>query len=136
MCNVFIAYVRTHTRLTALFPRLPGWASTSRAKPDFTEEESEWQWHQLGKRTCTNKNAKVSHKKVNPIKQKERHGFCASAVITVHSQIKWYLKVKMNSNEETANKMPCRAPQIRSHDFWRYINLYVCIHVYVQHSNG
>jgi len=24
---------------------------------------------------------------------------------------------------------PVPAPQIRSHDFWRYINLYICMHV-------
>ena len=35
----------THTRLTALFPGLPRWASTNL---DFTEaRDSEWQWHQL-----------------------------------------------------------------------------------------
>jgi len=41
----------THTRLTALFPGLPGWAGTRKVKPIwfFTEERhSEWQWHQLG----------------------------------------------------------------------------------------
>jgi len=35
----------THTRLTALFPGLPRWASTNL---DFSEaRDSEWQWHQL-----------------------------------------------------------------------------------------
>jgi len=47
----------THTRLTALYPGLPGWASTRKAKPilDFTEtRDSEWQWHQLGHmQVCT-----------------------------------------------------------------------------------
>jgi len=41
----------THNRLTALFPGLPGWASTRKVKTnlDFTEaRDSEWQWHQLG----------------------------------------------------------------------------------------
>jgi len=36
----------THTRLTALYLGLPGWAGTYL---DFTEaRDSEWQWHQLG----------------------------------------------------------------------------------------
>jgi len=35
---------RTHTRLTALFPGLPGRAGTRKVKP----RDSEWQWHQLG----------------------------------------------------------------------------------------
>ena len=41
----------THIRLTALCPRLPGWAGTRKVKTnlDFTEaRDSEWQWHQLG----------------------------------------------------------------------------------------
>jgi len=28
-------------------------------------------------------------------------------------------------------KMNVPAPYIRSHDFWRYINLYACMYVYV-----
>ena len=41
----------THTRLTALCPRLPGWAGTRKVKTnlDLTEAtDSQWQWHQLG----------------------------------------------------------------------------------------
>ena len=41
----------THTRLTALFPGLPGWASTRKVKTnlDFTEaRDCELQWYQLG----------------------------------------------------------------------------------------
>ena len=41
----------THTRLTSLFPGLPGSAGTRKVKTDldFTEaRDSEWQWHQLG----------------------------------------------------------------------------------------
>jgi len=44
-------HTHTHTRLTDLFPGLPGWAGTRKAKTnlDFTEaRDSEWQWHQLG----------------------------------------------------------------------------------------
>ena len=47
----------THTRLMALCPGLPGWASTKKRKTnlDFTEaRDSEWQWHQLGHmQVCT-----------------------------------------------------------------------------------
>ena len=42
----------THTRLTALFPRLPGSAGTRKAKPIWIFPEttdSEWQWYQLGR---------------------------------------------------------------------------------------
>ena len=49
LCDVKISH--THTRLTALFPGLPGWASTRKVKTnlDFTKaRDSEWQWHQLG----------------------------------------------------------------------------------------
>jgi len=47
----------THTRLMALFPGLPGRASTRREKGktdlDFTEaRDIEWQWHQLGGAIC------------------------------------------------------------------------------------
>ena len=35
----------THTRLMALCPGLPGWASTRKVKP----RDSEWQWHQLSR---------------------------------------------------------------------------------------
>ena len=50
--------LHTHTRLTALFPGLPGWAGTRKVKPNwilFTEaRDSEWQWHQLGHmQVCT-----------------------------------------------------------------------------------
>ena len=42
----------THTRLTALFPWLPGWAGTRKVTPIwillFKSRDSEWQWHQLG----------------------------------------------------------------------------------------
>ena len=33
MLNGCVCYTRTHTRLTALFPGLPGWAGTRKAKP-------------------------------------------------------------------------------------------------------
>ena len=49
------AYNYTHTRLTALFPGLPGWTTPvgryqkGKTNLDFTEaRDSEWQWHQLG----------------------------------------------------------------------------------------
>jgi len=59
LCSLIsYTHTHTHTRLTALFPGLPGWASTRKVKPiwisgktnlDFTEaRDSEWQWHQLG----------------------------------------------------------------------------------------
>jgi len=46
----------THTRLTALFPRLPGWAGTRKVKliSILLKQDSEWQWHQLGHmQVCT-----------------------------------------------------------------------------------
>jgi len=47
----------THSHLTALFPGLPGWAGTRKAKTnlDFTEaRDCEWQWHQPGRmQICT-----------------------------------------------------------------------------------
>ena len=53
--NAKIALSRshTHTRLTALFPGLPGWGvnryQTGKTNLDFTKaRDSEWQWHQLG----------------------------------------------------------------------------------------
>jgi len=46
-----------YTRLTALFPVLPGWAGTRKVKTnlDFTKaRDSEWHWHQLGHmQVCT-----------------------------------------------------------------------------------
>ena len=49
--------VHTHSRLTALFPGLPGWADTRKVTTnlDFCEaRDSEWQWHQLGcMQVCT-----------------------------------------------------------------------------------
>ena len=52
-CRKLFIYgnTHTHTRLTALFPGLPGWASTRKVKTnlDFTEaRDSELQWYQLG----------------------------------------------------------------------------------------
>ena len=43
----------THTRLTALFPGLPGWKGKTNL--DFTgARDSGWQWHQLGHmQVCT-----------------------------------------------------------------------------------
>ena len=54
--NVVIVYAdkrtneRTNTRLIAVFPGLPGWASTRKVKPIriLLKQDSEWQWHQLG----------------------------------------------------------------------------------------
>ena len=50
-------WTHTHTRLMALFPGIPKWASTRKVKtnPDFTEaRDSEWQRHQLGRmQVCT-----------------------------------------------------------------------------------
>ena len=52
-----LVQIHTHTRLTALFSGLPGWAGTRKVKTnlDFTEaRDSEWQWHQLGHmQVCT-----------------------------------------------------------------------------------
>jgi len=49
--------LHTHTRLTALFPGLPGVRryQKGRTNLDFTEaRDSEWQWHQLGRmQVCT-----------------------------------------------------------------------------------
>ena len=41
---------QTHTRLTTLCPRPPGWAGTRKVKPIWIllTRDSEWQWHQLG----------------------------------------------------------------------------------------
>jgi len=50
-------YTHTHTRLTALFPGLPGVSRYQEGKTnlDFTKaRDSEWQWHQLGRmQVCT-----------------------------------------------------------------------------------
>jgi len=47
----------THTRLTALFPGLPGVGRYQKGKTNlgFTEaRDSQWQWHQLGHmQVCT-----------------------------------------------------------------------------------
>jgi len=46
----------THTRLTALSPGLPRWASTRKVKPIWIllKQETVWQWHQLGRmQVCT-----------------------------------------------------------------------------------
>ena len=37
-----------YTRLTALFPGLPGWAGNRMVKPIWILLKQEWQWHQLG----------------------------------------------------------------------------------------
>ena len=56
-CNNVSYHTHTHTRLTALCPGLPGWASTKKAKPIWIllkQKDSEWQWHQLGHmQVCT-----------------------------------------------------------------------------------
>ena len=45
---LFLAHTHTQTRLTALFPGLPGWAGTKgKANLDFTEARDS-EWHQLG----------------------------------------------------------------------------------------
>ena len=41
----YSSHKHTHTRLMALCPGLPGWASTRKVKP----RDSEWQWHQLSR---------------------------------------------------------------------------------------
>ena len=49
-------HTHTHTRLTALFPGLPGdQYQKGKSNLDFTEaRDSEWQWHQLGHmQVCT-----------------------------------------------------------------------------------
>jgi len=49
-----IAASHTHTRLTALFPGLPGSAGTRKVKPIWILLKQEWQWHQLGHmQVCT-----------------------------------------------------------------------------------
>ena len=48
---LFIYFPKTHTRLMALCPGLPGWAGTRKVNQSgFLAEarDSEWQWHQLG----------------------------------------------------------------------------------------
>jgi len=51
VCNISTTWnTHTHTHLTAIFPGLPRWAASLKAKTnlDFTEaRDSEWQWHQL-----------------------------------------------------------------------------------------
>jgi len=50
-------YTHTHTRLTALCPGLPGWASTRKVKPVWIlllARDSKWQQHHLGHmQVCT-----------------------------------------------------------------------------------
>ena len=49
--SYFLHQQHTHTRLTAIFPGLPGVSRYQKGKTnlDFTEaRDSEWQWHQLG----------------------------------------------------------------------------------------
>ena len=49
-------HTHTHTSLTALFPGLPGYAGTRKAKPIriLLNQDSEWLWHQLGHmQVCT-----------------------------------------------------------------------------------
>ena len=46
----FYCHTHTHTRLTALCPRLPGWAGTREVQPIWIllkQRDIEWQWHQL-----------------------------------------------------------------------------------------
>ena len=55
VCN-YAQLFHTHTRLTALFLGLPRWAGTRKVKPIWIllEQDSEWQWHQLGHmQVCT-----------------------------------------------------------------------------------
>ena len=51
-CKMTQSKHNTHTRLTALFPGLPGWAGTRKVNQSgFSSSKrqySEWQWHQLG----------------------------------------------------------------------------------------
>ena len=45
-----------YTRLTALYPGLPGRAGTKKVKPVWIllKQETDWQWHQLGRmQVCT-----------------------------------------------------------------------------------
>ena len=64
-------HTHTHAHLTDLCPGLPGWAGTSKGKPnlDFTEaRDSEWQWHQLGHmQVCTSLQTD-NHANTPPIK--------------------------------------------------------------------
>ena len=52
-----IVWAHTHTRLTALCPGLPGWASTRKVKTNLNFAEArdgEWQWYQLAHmQVCT-----------------------------------------------------------------------------------
>ena len=60
----------THTRLTALFPGLPEWASTRKVKTnlDFTEARaSEWQWHQLGICKSAPRSRQNNHANTSPL---------------------------------------------------------------------
>ena len=69
--NVADTHTHTHAHLTDLCPGLPGWAGTSKGKPnlDFTEaRDSEWQWHQLGHmQVCTSLQTD-NHANTPPIK--------------------------------------------------------------------
>jgi len=54
--NLCVWNTHTHTRLTALFPRLPRWAGTRKVKLIWIllKQETEWQWHQPGRmQVCT-----------------------------------------------------------------------------------
>ena len=48
-------FTHTHTRLTALFPGLPGWDGTRKVNQSgFYWSKRQWQWHQLGHmQVCT-----------------------------------------------------------------------------------
>jgi len=43
---IYCTHTRTHTRLAALCPELPGWASTRKVKPIWIllKQEIKWQW--------------------------------------------------------------------------------------------
>ena len=106
-------HTHTHTSLTALCPRLPGWAGTRKVKNnlDFTEaRDSEWQWHQLGRMQvctsiqtdnhastplvsflqagcpscCPTNSVKILKAKSEPYKPSRKHIVCVNALNTTY----------------------------------------------------
>jgi len=60
---------RAHTRLTALFPGLPGWAGTRKVKPIWIllkQETMRWHWHQVD----SNKTVVTFHSNVHSVAHK------------------------------------------------------------------
>jgi len=114
-CRIRGTHTRTHTRLTALCPGLPGWSNTRKVKPIWILLKQEWQWLQLGRMQVCTSLQRDNHASTPPLRY---------IIFKQYRQVdKLHLHVQIKQGSISA---------IGVHDIHTHIHIYISTYVYIK----